>query len=161
MTCGLVTTLDGLTTSTIKLQTRQILPINYPVHTRLPYFDSENAMHRWTPTYIASRKNTKQRVCTRSRPDIGETVEHFLLVLHFPLYDNSSTRLLSAQPNVHATLYGSPTQLQRTATHNKATTHKPWTYVTRLSEGPRRVKKAKISMPTQIISSSVYTARPR
>ena len=49
-------------------------------------------------------------------PDSDETVEHFLF--HCPLYDNIRTRLLPAQPNIHNTLYGSTTQLQRTATYN-------------------------------------------
>ena len=33
-------------------------------------------------------------------------------------YDNIRSRLLPAQPNIHNTLYGSATQLQRTATYN-------------------------------------------
>ena len=64
MTGGLVATLDGSTTSTNKLQTRQTLSTNYTEHIRLPYFVSEHTMHRWTPTYIASRKNTQQSVST-------------------------------------------------------------------------------------------------
>ena len=49
-------------------------------------------------------------------PDSDETVEHVLS--HCPLYDNIRSRLLPAQPNIHNTLYGSTTQLQRTATYN-------------------------------------------
>ena len=49
-------------------------------------------------------------------PDSDETIEHFLF--HCPLYDNIRSRLLPAQPNIHNTLYGSTTQLQRTATYN-------------------------------------------
>ena len=49
-------------------------------------------------------------------PDSDETIGHFLF--HYPLYDNIRSRLLSAQPNIHNTLYGSTTQLQRTATYN-------------------------------------------
>ena len=61
-------------------------------------------------------------------PDSDETVEHFLF--HCPLYDNIRSRLLPAQPNIHNTLYGSTTQLQRTATYNMSAR----TDVTRLSE---------------------------
>ena len=50
-------------------------------------------------------------------PDSDETVKHFLF--HCPLYDNITSRLLTAQPNIHNTLYGSTSQLQRTATYNK------------------------------------------
>ena len=64
MTGGLVATLDGLTTSTNKLQTRQTLSTNYTEHTRLPYFASEHNTHRCTYTYIASRKTTLQSVST-------------------------------------------------------------------------------------------------
>ena len=46
MTGGLVATLDGSTTSTNKLQTRQTPSTNYTEHTRLPYFASEHTMHR-------------------------------------------------------------------------------------------------------------------
>ena len=49
-------------------------------------------------------------------PNSDETIEHFLF--HCPLYDNIRSRLLPAQPNIHNTLYGSTTQLQRTATYN-------------------------------------------
>ena len=49
-------------------------------------------------------------------PDSDETIEHFLF--HCPLYDNIRSRLLPAQPNIHNTLYGSNTQLQRTAIYN-------------------------------------------
>ena len=49
-------------------------------------------------------------------PDSDETVEHFLF--HCQLYDNIRSRLLPAQPTIHNTLYGSTTQLQRTATYN-------------------------------------------
>ena len=49
-------------------------------------------------------------------PDSDETVEHFLF--HCPLYDHIRSRLLPAQRNIHNTLYGSTTQLQRTATYN-------------------------------------------
>ena len=49
-------------------------------------------------------------------PDSDETVEHF--PFHCPLYDNIRSRLLPAQPNIHNTLYGSTTQLRRTATYN-------------------------------------------
>ena len=49
-------------------------------------------------------------------PDSDETVEHFLF--QCPLYDNIRSRLLPAQPNIPSMLYGSTTQLQRTATYN-------------------------------------------
>ena len=64
MTGGLVATLDGPTTSTNTLQTRQTLSTNYTEHIRLPYFASEHNTHRSTPTYIASRKITLQSVST-------------------------------------------------------------------------------------------------
>ena len=44
-------------------------------------------------------------------PDSDETVEHFL-------FHCIRSRLLPAQPHIHNTLYGSTTQLQRTATYN-------------------------------------------
>ena len=64
MTGGLVATLDGPTTSTNILQTRQTLSTNYTEQTRPTYFASEHTMHRWTHTYIASRKITQQSVST-------------------------------------------------------------------------------------------------
>ena len=51
-------------------------------------------------------------------PDSDETIAHFLF--HCPLYNNIRSILLPAQPNIHNTLYGSTTQLQRTATYNKS-----------------------------------------
>ena len=112
MTGGLVATLDGSTTSTNKLQTRQTPSTNYTEHTRLPYFRTHHAplnahLHRITKEHPA-----KSVYC----PDSDETVEHFLF--HCPLYDNIRSRLLPAQPSIHNTLYGSTTQLQRTATYN-------------------------------------------
>ena len=114
MTDGLVTTVDGFPTSSNKLQTRYTLSSNYTEHIRLSYFASEHNMHRWTHTYIASRKNTQHNYfyC----PDSDDTIDHVLF--HCPLYDNIRTRLLPAQPNIHSTLYGSTTELQRTATCN-------------------------------------------
>ena len=46
MTGGLVGTLNGSTTSTNKLQTRQTPSTNYTEHIRRPYFASEHTMHR-------------------------------------------------------------------------------------------------------------------
>ena len=60
-------------------------------------------------------KKERPAKCVYS-PDSDETVEHFLF--HCPLYDNTRSRLLPAQRNIHNTLYGSTTQLQRTATYN-------------------------------------------
>ena len=66
-------------------------------------------------------------------PDSDETIEHFL-------YDNIRSRLLPAQPNIHNTLYGSTTQLQRTATYNMSAMNRP------KSGGPRKVKGKKRGM---------------
>ena len=48
--------------------------------------------------------------------DNGETVDHF--VSHCPLYVNIRAEIMPAQPIIHNKLYGSTTQLQRTATYN-------------------------------------------
>ena len=65
-----------------------------------------------TPTSHQERSPAKCVYC----PDSDETVEHVLF--RCPLYDNIRTRLLPAHQNIHNTLYGSTTQLQRTATYN-------------------------------------------
>ena len=90
------------------LFTRQTLSTNYTEHIRLPYFAPLNA-HLYR---IKKEHPVKCVYC----PDSDETVERFLF--HCPLYDNIRTRLLPAQLNIHNTLYGSTTQLQRTATYN-------------------------------------------
>ena len=120
MTGGLVATLDGLTTSTNKLQTRQ---------------DSINQLHRSHQTAIFRLRtqlaplNAQFHRIQKEHPakcvycsDSEETVEHFLF--HCPLYENIRSRLLPAQPNIHNTLYGSTTQLQRTATYNMSAMNK-------------------------------------
>ena len=66
-------------------------------------------------------------------PDSDETVEHFLC----PLYDNITSRLLPAQPNIHNTLYGSNTQLQRTATYNMSAMNRRDKIVRSLGEQER------------------------
>ena len=60
---------DLLTTSANKLQNRQTLSTNYTEHTRLPYFDPEHVMHRWTPTYrgLWHQERTPSKVCLPPR----------------------------------------------------------------------------------------------
>ena len=72
-------------------------------------------------------------------PDSDETVEHFLF--HCPLYDNIRSRLLPAQPNIHNTLYGSTTQLQRTATYNMSAMNRRDKIVRSLGDQERKKKK--------------------
>ena len=120
MTGGLVATLDGSTTNTNKLQTRQTLSTNYTEHTRLSYFASEHTIHDWTQTYIASRENSQQSVST------APTVVR-------PLNISCST--------AHCT---TTSQIQTTANSTKYILCHPWTDVTRLSEvwGTKKGKKS-------------------
>ena len=98
MTGGLVATLGGLTTSTNKLQTTHTLSTNYTEHIRLPYFASEHTMHRWTPTYIASRKNNKMmrqlinyyyiaHCTTTSEPDYCQLSQRYTTRFMDPLHN--------------------------------------------------------------------------
>ena len=116
MTGGLVATLDGSTTSTNKLQTRQTPSTNYTEH------------------IIKKEHPAKCVYC----PDSDETIEHFLF--HCPLYDNIRSRLLPAQPNIHNTLYGSTTQLQRTATYNMSAMNRRDEIVRSLGDQERKKK---------------------
>ena len=113
MTGGLVATLDGLTTSTNKLQTRQTLSTNYTEHMTAIFH--LRTQHAPLNAHLHRIKKDHPAKCVYC-PDSDETVEHFLF--HCPLYDNIRTRLLPAQPTIQNTLYGPTTQLQRTATYN-------------------------------------------
>ena len=113
MTGGLVATLDGSTTSTNKLQTRQTPSTNYTEHIRLPCFASEHTMHRWTHIYIASKTNTQQSVSTAATVIIPLNISCF--TAHCTTTDADYCQLNQI---IHNTLYGSTTQLQRTATYN-------------------------------------------
>ena len=117
MAGGLVATLDGSTTDTNKLKTRQTLSTNYTEHIR-PYDCRISPQN--TPC-TAERTSTSQKKEHTAKcvycPDSGDTVEHFLL--HCQLYDNIRSILLPAQPNIHNTLYASTTQRQRTKQRQK------------------------------------------
>ena len=116
MTGGLVATLDGSTTSTNKLQTRQTPSTNYTEHISvLTAVFRLRTHHAPLNAHLHRIKKEHPAKCVYC-PDSDETIEHFLF--HCPLYDNIRSRLLPAQPNIHNTLYGSTTQLQRTATYN-------------------------------------------
>ena len=138
MTGGLVTTLDGSTTSTNKLQTIQTLSTNYTEHIRLPYFVSEHTMHSWTHTFIASRKNTKQSVSTA--PIVMRPLNISCSTAHCTSTSDPDYCQLN---QIHPTCYMDPLH---NCNEQPPTTCQPWTDVTRLSEvwGAKKGKKVKV-----------------
>ena len=137
MTGGLMATLDGSTTSTNKLQTRQTPSTNYIEHIRLPYFASEHTMHHWTHTYIASRRNTQQSVSTA--PIVMRPLNISCSTAHCTTTSDPDYCQLN---QIYTTRYMDPLH---NCNEQPPTTCQPWTDVTRLSEvwGTKKGKKGK------------------
>ena len=126
MTGGLMATLDGSTTNTNKLQTRQTPSTNYTEHIRLPYFASEHTMHRWTHIYIASRRNTQQSVSTA--PTVMRPLNISCSTAHCTTTSDPDYCQLN---QIYTTRYMD--QLHN-CNEQPPTTCQPWTDVTRLSD---------------------------
>ena len=112
-----------------KLQTRQTPSTNSTEHIRrirLPYFASEHTMHRWTHTYIASRRNIQQSVPT------APTVMRLLNISCSTAHCTTTSDPDYCQLNqILKTRYMDPLH---NCNEQPPTTCQPWTDVTRLSE---------------------------
>ena len=120
------------------LQTRQTPSTNYTEHIRLPYFASEHTMHRWTHTYIASRRNTQQSVSTA--PTVMRPLNISCSTAHCMTTSDPDYCQLN---QIYTTRYMDPLH---NCNEQPPTTCQPWTDVTRLSEvwGTKKGKGKKL-----------------